>query len=63
MDRFSDKLPDQYYYTRLQDAAKGRDESAEEFGDRVGNCVIVQLGKFRMRKFRGLLMWRLSVGS
>ena len=34
MDRFSDKLPDQYYYTRLQDAAQGRDESAEEFGDR-----------------------------
>ena len=34
VDRFSDKLPDQYYYTRLQDAAQGRDESAEEFGDR-----------------------------
>jgi hypothetical protein len=34
LDRFSDKLPDQYYYTRLQDAAQERDESAEEFGDR-----------------------------
>ena len=34
VDRFSDKLPDQYYYTRLEDAAQGRDESAEEFGDR-----------------------------
>jgi hypothetical protein len=34
VDRFSDKLPDQYYYTRLQDAAQGSDESAEEFGDR-----------------------------
>jgi len=34
VDRFSDKLPDQYYYTRLQEAAQGRDESAEEFGDR-----------------------------
>ena len=34
VDRFSDKLPDQYYYTRLQEAARGRDESAEEFGDR-----------------------------
>ena len=34
VDRFSDKLPDQYYYTSLQDAAQGRDESAEEFGDR-----------------------------
>ena len=34
MDRFSDKLPDQYYYKRLQDAAQGRDESAEEFADR-----------------------------
>jgi ferritin-like protein len=33
VDRFSDKLPDQYYYTTLQDAAQGRDESAEEFGD------------------------------
>ena len=34
VDRFSDKLPDQYYYTRLQEAAQGKDESAEEFGDR-----------------------------
>jgi hypothetical protein len=34
VDRFSDKLPDQYYYTRLQDAAQERDESAEEIGDR-----------------------------
>jgi len=34
VDRFSDKLPDQYYYTRLQDAAQGRDESAEEFSYR-----------------------------
>jgi len=34
VDRFSDKLPDQYYYTTLQEAAQGRDESAEEFGDR-----------------------------
>ena len=34
VERFSDKLPDQYYYTRLQEAAQGRDESAEEFGDR-----------------------------
>ena len=33
-DRFSDKLPDQYYYTRLHDAAQGRDESAEELADR-----------------------------
>jgi hypothetical protein len=33
VDRFSDKLPDQYYYTQLQDAAQERDESAEEFGD------------------------------
>ena len=38
VDRFSDKLPDQYYYTRSQHAAQGRDESAEEFGDQV--CVI-----------------------
>jgi hypothetical protein len=34
VERFSDKLPDQYYYTRLQDAVQGRDESAEEFSDR-----------------------------
>jgi len=34
MDRFSDKLPEQYYYTRLQDASQWRDESAEVFGDR-----------------------------
>jgi len=34
VDRSTDKLLDQYYYTRLQDAAQGRDESAEEFGDR-----------------------------
>jgi len=34
VDRFSDKLPDQYYYTRLQDAAQGREERAEEFGNR-----------------------------
>jgi hypothetical protein len=33
VDRFSDKLPDQYYHTRLQEAAQGREESAEEFGD------------------------------
>jgi hypothetical protein len=34
VERFSDKLPNQYYYTRLQDAVQGRDESAEEFSDR-----------------------------
>jgi hypothetical protein len=34
LERFSDKLPDQYYYTRLQDAAQGREESAVEFSDR-----------------------------
>ena len=34
VDRLSDKLPDQYYYTRLHDAAQDRDESAEEFGVR-----------------------------
>jgi hypothetical protein len=36
VDRFSDKLPAQYYCTRLQDAAQERDESAEEFGDGCG---------------------------
>jgi hypothetical protein len=34
IERFSDKLPDQYYYTRLQEAVQERDEGAEEFGDR-----------------------------
>jgi hypothetical protein len=34
VDRFSDKLPDKYYCTRLQDVARERDDSAEEFGDR-----------------------------
>ena len=31
-DRFSDKLPDRYYYRKLPDAAQGRGESAEELG-------------------------------
>lgn len=34
IERFSDKLPDQYYYTRLQEASQGREEGAEEFSDR-----------------------------
>jgi hypothetical protein len=34
VERFSDKLPDQYYYTRLQEAVQGKEEGAEEFSDR-----------------------------
>jgi hypothetical protein len=34
VERFSDKIPDQYYYTRLQDAVQRRAEGAEEFSDR-----------------------------
>jgi hypothetical protein len=34
LDRFTDKLPDQYHYTQLQDAVQGKTESAEVFGDR-----------------------------
>jgi hypothetical protein len=34
VDRFTDKLPDQYHYTQLQDAVQGKNESAEVFGDR-----------------------------
>ncbi|PNF42330.1 hypothetical protein B7P43_G05171 [Cryptotermes secundus] len=34
IERFSDKLPDQYYYTRLEDAVQGKNESVEEFSDR-----------------------------
>jgi hypothetical protein len=33
VERFSDKLPD-HYYTQLQEAVQGKDEGAEEFGDR-----------------------------
>jgi hypothetical protein len=33
-DRFSEKLPAQYHYTRLQDATQERGESVEEFADR-----------------------------
>ncbi|KDR10115.1 hypothetical protein L798_00184 [Zootermopsis nevadensis] len=32
-DRFSDKLPDQYHYTQLQDAVQSKNESAEVFED------------------------------
>jgi hypothetical protein len=34
VERFSDKLPDQHYYTRLQEAVQGKEEGAEEFSDR-----------------------------
>jgi hypothetical protein len=34
-DRFSEKLPTQYHYTRLQDATQERGESVEEFADRL----------------------------
>jgi hypothetical protein len=34
IERFTDKLPDQYHYTQLQDAVQGKTESAEVFGDR-----------------------------
>ncbi|PNF33548.1 hypothetical protein B7P43_G17358 [Cryptotermes secundus] len=34
LERFSDKLPDQYYYTSLQEAIQGKEEGAEEIGDR-----------------------------
>jgi hypothetical protein len=34
VERFCDILSDQYHYTRLQEAVKGKDEGAEEFGDR-----------------------------
>jgi hypothetical protein len=32
--RFSEKLPTQYHYTRLQDATQEKGESVEEFADR-----------------------------
>jgi hypothetical protein len=34
VERFSDKLPDQYYYTKFQEAVQGKEEGAEDFSDR-----------------------------
>jgi hypothetical protein len=34
VERFSEKLPAQYHYTRLQDATQEKGESVEEFADR-----------------------------
>jgi hypothetical protein len=45
IERFSDKLPDQYYYTRLQDAVQGKDESAEEFSDRCRKMCLRTIRK------------------
>jgi hypothetical protein len=63
VDRFSDKLPDQYYYTRLQDAAKGREESVEEFGDRCRKLCQRTIRKVKDEEAQGLLMRRQNVGS
>jgi hypothetical protein len=45
IERFSDKLPDQCYYTRLQDAVQGKDESAEEFGGRCRKLCLRTIRK------------------
>jgi hypothetical protein len=45
IERFSDKLPDQYYYTRLQDAVQAKDESAEEFSDRCRKLCLRTIRK------------------
>jgi hypothetical protein len=34
IERFTEKMPDQYYYTQLQDATKDRGETADMFADR-----------------------------
>jgi hypothetical protein len=34
IERFTEKMPDQYHYSQLQDAVQGRGETAEEFDDR-----------------------------
>jgi hypothetical protein len=34
IERFTEKMPDQYHYSQLQDAVQGRGETAEEFADR-----------------------------
>jgi hypothetical protein len=54
VDRFTDKLPDPYYYMQLQDAAHERGESGEEFGD---ICR-----KLRQRTIRGVqdIMFRVE---
>jgi hypothetical protein len=39
IERFTDKLPDQYHYTQLQDAVQGKTESAKYSGIDVENCV------------------------
>jgi hypothetical protein len=44
IERFSDKYPDQYYYTRLQDAVQGKDESAE-FSDRCRKMCLRTIRK------------------
>lgn len=48
MDRCSDKLPDRYSYRRLQDAAQGRDESAEELGGRCRKLCRRTVWKFQV---------------
>jgi hypothetical protein len=34
IERFTEKMPDQYYYNQLQDATQDRGETAEMFADR-----------------------------
>jgi hypothetical protein len=45
IERFSDKLPDQYYCTRLQDMVQGKDESAEEFSGRCRKMCLRTIRK------------------
>jgi ferritin-like protein len=65
VDIFSDKLPDQYHYynTRLQVAGQGRDESAEEFGDRCRKLCQRTIRKVQDAEVRGILMRRQSIDS
>jgi hypothetical protein len=39
VERFSDKLPDQYYYTWLQEAVQGRDERAKNLVTVAAKCA------------------------
>jgi hypothetical protein len=55
VDRFSDKLPDQYYCMRLQDADHARDESAEEFGDRCRKLCQRTIRKVQDEKVRTII--------
>lgn len=64
MDSFSDKLPAQYHYynRRLQDSGQGRDDSAEEIGDRCRKLCQHTIRTVQ-DEVRGILTRRQSIDS